>query len=72
MPWEIVEKEDLFEKNGASAQLEYFDDYTASMEALKDGKVNALSVTINDALALKVGLEDFINSKFVIEYYNSL
>lgn len=58
MPWEIVEKEDLFAKNGANAQLEYFDDYTASMEALKDGKVNALSVTINDALALKASLED--------------
>lgn len=58
MPWEIVKEQDLFGEKGANAELEYFDDYTASMQALKDGKVNALNVTINDALALKSSLED--------------
>lgn len=58
MPWEIVEKKGLLKENGANAELVYYNDYTASLEALKDGKIAAVSVTINDALSLKSKIDD--------------
>lgn len=50
-PWAIAEKEGLFEENGANVKLQWFDGYTASMEALAAGKIDANCQTLNDTVS---------------------
>ena len=50
-PWAIAEEEGLFEENGANVRLQWFDDYTASMEALAAGQLDANCQTLNDTVS---------------------
>lgn len=50
-PWAIAEEEGLFEENGANVKLQWFDDYTASMEALAGGQLDANCQTLNDTVS---------------------
>ncbi len=58
VPWKVVEKKGLLETNNANAELVYFDSYSDSIEAFKSGRLAAVNVTINDALALKNDISD--------------
>lgn len=57
-PWEVVGQKNLIEENGGNAETIYFKGYSESLDALKNGEVTALSVTINDALVLKESIDD--------------
>lgn len=50
-PWVIAEKEGLFEKNGINVDLRWFEDYTASMEGLANGQLDANCQTLNDTIS---------------------
>lgn len=50
-PWAIAESENLFAANGINVELKWFDDYTASMEALANGKLDGNCQTLNDTIS---------------------
>ncbi len=54
-PWAVAAKEKLFDKNGVSVDLKYFDSYTDSLTALSSGKLDANSQTLNDTLSSVAG-----------------
>ena len=50
-PWAIAESEGLFAQNGVNVELKWFDDYTASMEALANGQLDGNCQTLNDTIS---------------------
>jgi NitT/TauT family transport system substrate-binding protein len=50
-PWQVAEKQRMFEKNGVKVELKWFDSYTESLNALATGNIDANSQTLNDTLA---------------------
>lgn len=50
-PWAIAEQEGLFEQNGVSVDLIWFDGYLESMEALASGQLDANCQTLNDTIS---------------------
>ncbi len=50
-PWAVAQEKGLFEKNGVTVDLKWFDSYTESINALSAGAIDANSQTLNDTLA---------------------
>lgn len=50
-PWAIAESEGLFAAHGINVELRWFDDYTASMEALANGRLDGNCQTLNDTIS---------------------
>lgn len=50
-PWEVAQEKGLFAANGLTVDLNYFDSYTDSLNALAAGKLDANSQTLNDTLS---------------------
>lgn len=50
-PWAIAEEEGLFEKHGINVDLRWFDSYTASLDGLAAGQLDANCQTLNDTIA---------------------
>lgn len=50
-PWQVAEEKGLFEANGVDVDLQYFDSYTDSLNALAAQKLDANSQTLNDTLS---------------------
>ena len=49
-PLAVAEEEGIFEKAGLDVKLEYFADYTASLDALAAGQVDVNAQTLNDTI----------------------
>jgi NitT/TauT family transport system substrate-binding protein len=49
-PWAVAEDQGFFDDAGVSVELKYFSDYTASLDAMAAGQVDANSQTLNDTL----------------------
>ena len=49
-PWAVTEEQGFFEEVGVEVELEWFDDYLASLTALSAGQLDANSQTLNDTL----------------------
>ncbi len=54
-PWQIAVDENLFEQTGAMVELEYYDNYTESIEDLASGELDANTQTLNDTLISVAG-----------------
>jgi NitT/TauT family transport system substrate-binding protein len=50
-PWQVAQEQGLFGKHNLDVDLRYYDNYTDSIKALADGKIDANSQTLNDTLA---------------------
>ncbi|NJN62191.1 MAG: ABC transporter substrate-binding protein [Coleofasciculaceae cyanobacterium RL_1_1] len=50
-PWAIAEAEGLFEANGVTVELKWFDGYLESMEALAAGKIDGNCQTLSDTIS---------------------
>ena len=50
-PWQVAQEQGLFAKHNLDVELRYYDNYTDSIKALADGKIDANSQTLNDTLA---------------------
>ena len=48
--WKVTEEQGFFEEVGVEVELEWFDDYLASLTALSAGQLDANSQTLNDTL----------------------
>jgi NitT/TauT family transport system substrate-binding protein len=60
-PLAVAEEQGLFEEAGLDVKLEYFADYTASLDALVAGKVDVNAQTLNDTIfAVASGAEQKI------------
>jgi NitT/TauT family transport system substrate-binding protein len=49
-PWAVAEEQGIFDDVGIDVELKYFSDYTASLDAMAAGQVDANSQTLNDTL----------------------
>jgi NitT/TauT family transport system substrate-binding protein len=49
-PWAVAEEAGIFEEVGVDVELEWFDDYLSSLDALASGSIDANSQTLNDTL----------------------
>jgi len=49
-PWQVAEEQGLFQDNGLTVELRYFENYTDSLNALASGVIDANSQTLNDSL----------------------
>jgi NitT/TauT family transport system substrate-binding protein len=49
-PWAVTEEQGFFDEVGVEVELEWFDDYLASLTALSAGQLDANSQTLNDTL----------------------
>jgi NitT/TauT family transport system substrate-binding protein len=50
-PLKVAEERGFFEKHGVDVDLKFFTDYTASIDALNAGQVDANTQTLNDTIA---------------------
>ncbi|MFN8121278.1 MAG: ABC transporter substrate-binding protein [Thermoleophilia bacterium] len=50
-PLKVAEEQGFFEKEGVNVELKYFNDYTASIDALNSGQLDANTQTLNDTIA---------------------
>lgn len=50
-PWAIAEEAGLFEANGVNVRLQWFDNYTESLDALAAGTIDGNCQTLNDTLS---------------------
>jgi NitT/TauT family transport system substrate-binding protein len=50
-PWQVAQDQKLFEKNGVTVDLKYFESYTDSLTALSTGNLDANSQTLNDTIS---------------------
>lgn len=50
-PLKVAEEKGFFDKAGVKVDLKYFTDYTASIDALNSGQVDANAQTLNDTIA---------------------
>ncbi|MEM8642085.1 MAG: ABC transporter substrate-binding protein [Cyanobacteria bacterium P01_G01_bin.54] len=62
-PWAIAEQEGLFEQNKVNVELEWFDSYIASMEALAAGQLDGNSQTLNDTISFAA---DAVNGEVAV------
>ncbi|MBW4494866.1 MAG: ABC transporter substrate-binding protein [Oscillatoria princeps RMCB-10] len=61
IPWEIARQEKLFEANGVSVDLKWFDGYLDSINALAAGQMDANTQTLNDTItSLAAGSDQVI------------
>ncbi len=49
-PWAVAEEEGIFDDVGVNVEMKYFTDYTASLDAMSAGQIDANSQTLNDTL----------------------
>ncbi len=66
-PLKVAEEQGFFEKEGVTVKLRYFNDYTASLDALTAGQLDANTQTLNDTIAGEAGGADLkivINTDF--------
>lgn len=61
--WEIAEQEGLFAKNGVNVKLQWFDNYTDSLDALAAGRLDANCQTLNDTIAK---VEEAVDGEVVV------
>lgn len=54
-PWQVAQEQGLFDKNGVTVELKYFDSYTDSINALSTQNLDANSQTLNDTLSAVSG-----------------
>jgi NitT/TauT family transport system substrate-binding protein len=54
-PMKVAEQEGLFKRNGVDVEMVWFDDYTASIDALTAGKIDGNGETTNDAISSQAG-----------------
>ncbi|MBF9130531.1 ABC transporter substrate-binding protein [Plantactinospora sp. S1510] len=54
-PWQVAQEKGLFQENGVTVELTYFDSYTDSLQALSTGNLDANSQTLNDTLSSASG-----------------
>jgi len=50
LPWKVAEEQGFFEEAGVDVELEYFENYIASLDALAAGQIDGNSQTLNDTL----------------------
>lgn len=50
-PWQVAQEKGLFEENGVSVNLQWFDTYSASLKAFKSGQLDANSQTLSDTIS---------------------
>ena len=50
-PLKVAEEKGFFDKEGVNVELRYFNDYTASLDALTAGQLDANTQTLNDTIA---------------------
>lgn len=50
-PLKVAEEQGFFDQAGVKVELKYFNDYTASMDALNSGQLDANTQTLNDTIA---------------------
>lgn len=50
-PWQVAQEQGLFAKNNVDVDVQYFDSYTDSLNALATGAIDANSQTLNDTLS---------------------
>jgi NitT/TauT family transport system substrate-binding protein len=50
LPWKVAEEQGFFEEAGLDVELQFFEDYTASLDALASGRLDGNSQTLNDTL----------------------
>lgn len=50
-PLKVAEEQGFFDEAGVKVELKYFNDYTASMDALNSGQLDANTQTLNDTIA---------------------
>lgn len=61
IPWQVAQAEDFFAANNVRVDLQWFDGYLDSINALAKGKLNANSQTLNDTISsLATGAEQVI------------
>ncbi|PPT07976.1 Urea carboxylase-related ABC transporter periplasmic substrate-binding protein [Geitlerinema sp. FC II] len=51
IPWQVTEEAGLFEANGATVDLRWFDGYLDSINALTAGQLDANTQTLNDTIS---------------------
>ncbi len=49
-PWSVAAEQKLFDANGVTVEIKYFDNYSDSLAALSTGAIDANSQTLNDTL----------------------
>ncbi len=57
-PWKVTEEAGIFEDLGLDVELQFFDDYLASLDALAAGQVDGNGQTLNDTLVSLSGGSD--------------
>jgi NitT/TauT family transport system substrate-binding protein len=62
-PWAIAIEEGFFEKNDLYIRLRWYDDYTASLEDLAAGELDANCQTLNDTVSF---VADAVNGEVVV------
>ncbi len=50
-PWQVAEEKGLFKDAGLNVEMQYFESYTDSLNALNAGKIDANSQTLNDTIS---------------------
>jgi NitT/TauT family transport system substrate-binding protein len=66
--WDVTEKAGIFDDLGLNVDLKYFSDYTASLDAMTAGKLDANSQTLNDTL---LGVSTGSDQRIVVVQDNS-
>jgi NitT/TauT family transport system substrate-binding protein len=54
-PWQVAADQGLFAKNGVDVEVQYFENYTDSLNALSTGNIDANSQTLNDTVSSVAG-----------------
>jgi NitT/TauT family transport system substrate-binding protein len=50
LPWKVAQEQGFFDDAGVDVELRFFEDYTASLDALASGRIDGNSQTLNDTL----------------------
>jgi NitT/TauT family transport system substrate-binding protein len=58
LPWQVTSQVQLFSKEGPKVAMQWFDSYSASLQALKEGKIVANSQTLNDTITAVAAGDD--------------
>ncbi|MEL7224676.1 MAG: ABC transporter substrate-binding protein [Cyanobacteria bacterium P01_D01_bin.36] len=62
-PWAIAEQEGLFEANGITVEMRWFDGYVESMEAFAAGQLDGNCQTLNDTISFAA---DAVNGEVAV------
>ncbi|MCS7030480.1 MAG: ABC transporter substrate-binding protein [Gloeomargarita sp. SKYG116] len=57
-PWQVAQEKGIFQKHNVRVELQWFDSYTDSMNALKAEQLDANSQTLNDTISAVAGGAD--------------